>query len=125
MWFIAAVFAAQISAPPAFDVSSLSVAAPTLVCELDLNQLKGELRRLSWSPDGRSIHLQTAAPDAPPRDYIVTVMDGVVSQAFGEPEWAAEYWAMKSNLAAPGVPSLRTGRKKYRLMTAAVGRANL
>jgi hypothetical protein len=97
----------QSVAPPAFDVSSLTVAAPTFVCELDLNQLKGELRRVSWSPDNRSIHLQTAAPDAPPRDYIVSVTDGVLSLAFGEPEWAAQYWAMKSNLAAPGVPSLR------------------
>jgi hypothetical protein len=103
-----AIVLTQSVAPPAFDVTSLTVAAPTLVCELDLNQLKGELRRLSWSPDGRSIHLQTAAgPDADARDYIVTVTDGVVSLAFGEPEWAAQYWAMKSSLAAPGVPSLR------------------
>jgi hypothetical protein len=102
-----AVIITQGVAPPAFDVSSLSVAAPTFVCELDLNQLKGELRRLSWSPDSRSLHLQTAGPDATPHDYIVSVVDGVVSLAFGEPEWAAHYWAMKSNLAAPGVPSLR------------------
>jgi hypothetical protein len=107
MLLIAAMFAAQIAASPALDVSSLTVAAPAFVCELDMNQLKGELRRVSWSPDGRSIHVQTAGADATPRDYIVSVMDGVVSLAFGEPEWAAQYWAMKSNLAAPGVPSLR------------------
>ena len=36
--------------PVSLDVSSLTVSSPTLVCELDMNQLKGELRRLSMSP---------------------------------------------------------------------------
>ena len=102
-----AIFAAQIAAPPAFDVSGFTVSAPALVCELDLNQMKGDLRRVSWSPDGRNIHVQTAESLAAPRDYIVTVLDGVISIAFGEPEWAAQYWAMKSNLTAPGVPSMQ------------------
>ena len=35
------------------------------------------------------------------------MLDGIVSRAFGEPEWAVGYWAMKSNLAAPGLPLLR------------------
>ena len=91
---------------PAYDVSSMTVSPPALVCELDMNQLTGEMRRLSWSPDGRNIHLQTADGNAT-HDYIVTVMDGVVSRAFGEPEWASGYWAKKADLAAPGVPSLR------------------
>ena len=104
----AAFVAAQGMASPAtLDVSSLVVSPPTLICEVDMNQLKGEVRRLSWSPDSRNIHLQTAEPGVATHDYIVTVMDGVISQAFGEPEWAAGYWAMKSDLGAPGVPSLR------------------
>jgi hypothetical protein len=45
---------------PAFDVSLLTVSSPQLLCKLDMNQLKGEVRRLSWSPDGRNLHLQTA-----------------------------------------------------------------
>jgi len=104
---IAALLVAQDAASPAIDVSQLTVSPPALVCEIDMNQLKGELRRLSWSPDARNIHLQTAEPGAAPHDYIVTVMDGVISLAFGEPEWAAGYWAMKSDLGAPGLPSLR------------------
>ena len=92
---------------PAYDVSSLTIAPPALVCELDLNQLKGELRRLSWSPDGRNLHVQTAEVGVAQHDYIITVMDGIVSRAFGEPEWAVGYWAMKSDLAAPGLPLLR------------------
>jgi len=103
-----AIVAAQAVAPPAFDVSTLAASEPALVCQLDLNQLKGELRRVSWSPDGRNLHVQTADPGGlAAHDYIVTVLDGVMSMAFGEPEWAAQYWAMKSNLTAPGVPSLQ------------------
>jgi hypothetical protein len=104
---VVAFVAAQGLASPVLDVSSLIVSPPGLVCEIDMNQLKGELRRLSWSPDSRNIHLQTAETGVAPHDYIVTVMDGVVSQAFGEPEWAAGYWRMKSDLGAPGLPSLR------------------
>ena len=102
----AAVVAAQSGVPPVFDVSSLTVAPPALVCELDMNQLKGEMRQLSWSPDGRSLYVQTADGTIH-HDYIVAVLDGVVSHAFGEPEWAPGYWAMKSDLAAPGLPALR------------------
>jgi Tol biopolymer transport system component len=139
----AAFLAAQGSASPPLDVSSIAVSQPTL-------------RRVSWSPDGRNIHVQTAEVGIAQHDYIVTVVDGVVSQAFGEPEWAAGYWAMKSDLAAPGLPSLqievqqdnrrtrptptmpawssdgtrlaflqKTGKKKYRLMIATVGRATI
>src|SRR4051812_22748672 len=106
------VLAAQTTASPSLDLSALDVSAlvvspPTLVCELDMNQLKGEMRRLSFSADGRNIHVQTAEIGVAQHDYIVTLPDGVVSLAFGEPEWAAAYWAMKSDLAAPGIPSLR------------------
>jgi len=83
------VLAAQTAASPSLDVSTLTVSSPTLVCELDMNQLKGEMRRLSLSPDGRNIHVQTAEIGVAQHDYIVTMPDGVVSLAFGEPEWEA------------------------------------
>ena len=105
MLAIAAIVAAQ-SFVSGFDVTRLTVSPPALVCELDMSQITGELRRLSWSPDGRNLHLQTADGTIK-HDYIVTVLDGVISRAFGEPEWAAEYWGMKVDLAAPGMPSLR------------------
>ena len=96
----------QAVAVPAYDVSSLTISPPAFVCELDMNQLMGEMRRLSWSPDGRNIHVQTADGTIK-HDYIVAVLDGVVSKAFGEPEWASAYWMMKVDLAAPGLPELR------------------
>jgi hypothetical protein len=103
-----AQLAAQGEAIPAVDVSSLTIAAPRFVCEINLDELHGELRRLSWSPDGRSLHVQTVEPGADAQhDYIVTLPDGVISRAFGEPEWGRQYWTMKSSLGAPGIPSLR------------------
>jgi hypothetical protein len=50
------------------DVSALTVSAPQLVCELDLSVLKGDVRRLSWSPDGSYLHLQTVD-----RDVLATI----------------------------------------------------
>ena len=96
----------SLSARP-LDVSTLAVSAPTLVCEIDLNALRGELRRLSWSPDARYLHLQTVEDRTIPHDFIVSIADRELAVAFGEPEWAADYWARKSDLAAPGLPSLR------------------
>ena len=40
-------------------------------------------------------------------NYIVDLGNGEISLAFGEPAWAAEYWARKSSLFAPGMPALK------------------
>jgi hypothetical protein len=103
----AAIVAVQSAVSAPVDVSSLAVSTPALVCELDLNLLKGDLKRLSWSPNNASVHVQTLEGTDKPHDYIVTIVDGVVSIAFGEPEWAADYWMKKADFAAPGIPSLR------------------
>ncbi len=88
------------------DVSSLAVSSPQLVCQLDMNVLKGAVRRLSWSPDGLYLHVQTIDREIL-RDYIVALDDKEVSIAFGEPEWASGYWARKADLSAPGEPGLK------------------
>jgi hypothetical protein len=88
------------------DVSTLTIGTPTTVCELDMRMLKGELRALSWSPDGDALHLRTV-DDRIPQDYIVSLDDRELTVAFGEPEWAMTYWTRKSDLAAPGLPGLR------------------
>jgi hypothetical protein len=87
-------------------VTTMVVSPPRLVCELDLDQLKGSPRRMSWAPNDESLHLQTLDGDVA-YDYMVTVTDGILSIAFGEPEWAVKYWARKSDLAAPGDPTLK------------------
>lgn len=100
------VLVAALLAQGSIDVSTAAVAPPTVVCHLDMNVLRGDVRRLSWSADGRYLHVQTIERDAL-RDYIVTLPEGSVSIAFGEPEWATQYWSMKSDLSAPGQPALR------------------
>jgi hypothetical protein len=89
------------------DVSSQRVSPPKLVCQVDLGVLRGELRRLSWAPNGQSLHLQTIDGRNNLYDYIVDLANGEISQAFGEPAWAAEYWMQKSSMTAPGIPSLK------------------
>ena len=46
---------AQTPASTPIDASALNVGAPTTVTELDLGNLKGELRQVGWSPDGSEI----------------------------------------------------------------------
>jgi len=91
---------------PLLDVSSIADARPTLVCELDMNELKGEPHRLSWSPDASLLHVRTIDGDEP-HDYVVALEDRGLSLVFHEPPWATAYWMRKSDLAAPGLPSLR------------------
>ena len=98
---------AQTPGVPVIDVSAVHVSAPKEICSVDLNTLKGDLRQMSWSPDGRYLHLQTVEDQTIPHDFIVSLEDRELSVAFGAPEWAATYWARKSSLVAPGLPSLR------------------
>src|SRR5262245_949710 len=95
-----------LAAAGTIDVSALKPSEPALLCELDMKVLKGDLRRLSWSVDGRYLHVQTLEGKAV-HDYIVRLPEGEISAAFGEPEWAQQYWTMKSSLAAPGAPDLK------------------
>jgi Tol biopolymer transport system component len=89
------------------DVSSLTIGAPVVVAELDLGKLKGEVRRLAWSPDGTQLYVRTAEGDAGdnPRFYTVSAA-GAVTSADKEPDWATTYWIMKSDRTAPGVDAL-------------------
>lgn len=89
------------------DVSTFTAAKPVVVCELDERQLKGEFRQLAWSNDGEYVYLQTVEGGSTAHDYIVSLVDRTVSAAFGEPDWASAYWAMKSDFSAPGNPALR------------------
>src|SRR5437899_8910169 len=96
----------QVAAPP-LDVSKFKASKPELVCDLDLARMKGEFRQLAWSSDGAYIYLQTVEGGATAFDYIVSLDDRTISAAFGEPDWASGYWALKSDFAAPGNVPLR------------------
>jgi hypothetical protein len=101
--------AAQPATPPAIDVSTLTVGAPTTVAELDLSKLKGELRQVGWSPDGGRLYIQTADgnPQSPKlHHYWVALEGGAVLGIEAQPDWAQAYWAFKSDRSAPGIGSL-------------------
>jgi hypothetical protein len=91
------------------DVSALRVGAPAAVAEIDLGKLKGELRQLGWSPDGRALFIQTGE-GRPPNDrlhyYTLAVDGGALTSLAHAPDWAASYWSFKSDRFAPGVGSL-------------------
>jgi hypothetical protein len=91
------------------DASAVKVGAPATITELDLGKLKGELRQLGWSIDGTELYVQTAdgSPNAEKlRNYVVAVAGGAVKQVDAPPQWALDYWTIKSNRFAPGLGSL-------------------
>ena len=105
---LAWVLASQASASDAIDVSTL-VFTPATVIDLDLGQLKGDLRQIGWSADAAELYVQTVEGN-PPKEkahhYIVSSAGGRLAPAAGAPEWALEYWAVKSDRTAPGRPEL-------------------
>jgi hypothetical protein len=91
------------------DASAVKVGVPATITELDLGKLKGELRQLGWSIDGTELYLQTAdgSPNAEKlRHYLVTLEGGAVKPIEAPPQWAIDYWAIKSDRFAPGLRSL-------------------
>lgn len=91
------------------DVSALHVGAPTLVAQLDLGALKGDLRQLAWSPDASELYVQTAeGHDAAAKlhHYVLAASGGTPAPVKDVPEWATAYWAFKSDRFAPGLGSL-------------------
>ncbi len=101
------------------DVSTFAL-KPAAVIDLDLGQLKGELRRISWSPDASQIYVQTVEGSSPKEKlhhYIVASEGGPLTPSDREPEWAQEFWTFKSDKTAPGVPTLEIDAKPTRERT--------
>ena len=91
------------------DVSTLTVGRPVIVAEVDNSRLKGEVRRLAWEPDGTTLYLQTTEgkpPGEKVRHYTIALAGGTPAPVEREPEWAAQYWSVKQDRAAPGMPAL-------------------
>jgi hypothetical protein len=99
----------------------VAVSKPISIVELSRDDIRGVPVRLSWSPDGRLMYLRTVERDvwANEKDhhYLLGVADGRILAAEGEPDWAAKYWAWKSDFRCPGLPAFaietesRTERK--------------
>ncbi len=103
-WLLLLGLAAQPSS--SLDVSSLTIGTPTVVAQLEVGALKGELRRVAWSPDGSELALRTAEGDKPTdrvHFFTVATAGGPVVAVEREPDWATDYWAFKSDRSAPGL----------------------
>jgi hypothetical protein len=88
----------------------VAVGTPTQVAELDSGKLKGQPKRLAWSPDSARLYLLvTEQKNAAPveRHYLIAASGGAAEAIDGPPEWASKYWAWKSAQAAPGAPDFK------------------
>ena len=110
MLALSAALSAQAPAAAQADASRVSVSAPVTIVEIDLGKLKGELRRLSWAPDGNQFYIQTAQADAKIgwklRHYVAGADGKAPASVNDEPAWSASYWTWKSSQSAPGMASL-------------------
>jgi len=109
------------------DVSALKVGAPTIVAELDLGKLKGELRQVGWSSDGSELYVETVEGKPPSEKlhhFTIPLAGGVPTPLEAQPDWANSYWAFKSDRFAPGIGSLFIDvDQKYETMKFGTGSA--
>jgi len=96
---------------PPVDATRLVVSPPATVVEVDGGKMKGDLTRMAWAPDGRSVYFQTVERDTrgnvDVRHYILALDQKEPKGQDQEPSWAAAYWLAKSAQSAPGVAGLK------------------
>lgn len=96
---------------PQVDATRLVVSPPATVVEIDGGKMKGDLTRMAWSPDGRSVYFQTVERDTrgnvDVRHYLLALDEKEPKGLGQEPSWAAAYWLTKSAQSAPGVAGLK------------------
>jgi len=93
----------------ALDVRSLPFGSPAIVAELDADALKGEPRRLAWSPDGELLYLQVVEGEPPNETvghFVLPRSGGALTAVDAEPFWSVRYWNVKQDRVAPGVPEM-------------------
>lgn len=88
-----------------FRAAGFAFSQPETVATIDLDKLKGEPSRLAWSPDGSQLYLQTleggfGQPNVTLRHYVF-VDGGAREDLQAEPDWASEYWTIKSGKTSP------------------------
>jgi hypothetical protein len=129
-WFAARQTLEQ--APPTkapVNVATLSISAPAIVAEVDAGKLKGECRELAWSPDGTQLYLQTAEGKPPMETlhhYTLALPNGAPVAVHDQPAWAVEYWSVKQDRSAPGLPAVSIKvEQKQETLKAGVGTAGV
>jgi hypothetical protein len=93
------------------DATRLVVSPPATVVEIDGGKMKGDLTRMAWAPDGRSVYFQTVERDTrgnvDVRHYVLALDQKEPKGLDQEPSWAAAYWLTKSAQSAPGMAGLK------------------
>ena len=113
MWItIALTMLAAAQAPARADASKLTLSAPATIVEIDTGKLKGDLFRLTWSPDATQMYIQTIERDRSgeiktTRHYLLAIDGRPPTATDAEPPWSANYWAWKSAQSAPGLVAFR------------------
>jgi hypothetical protein len=97
----------------ASDVTTLKIASPSVVAEIDTAKAEGVPVGLAWDSDG-TIYLRVQGQNIT-RHYLITTSPQVsVAQAEETPAWAAKYWIWKSQMASPADPSLKIEVETHR-----------
>jgi hypothetical protein len=110
-WLLCVLLAAPEPARAAqgsIDVSSLELGTPVVLAELD-DSITGQLRQLAWSADGKSLYLlivEGKPPGERARHFTLALEGGGLRPVAAAPGWAIEYWSVKQDRTAPGLPAL-------------------
>lgn len=104
------------SAQTAWKAGDLAFSKPEAVAAIEGAQLTGEPSRLAWTPDGNLLYIQTidgpfGRADSKLRHFLVASTGGALREMPAEPEWAIDYWLVKSDQASPDDPSVRIDLK--------------
>lgn len=110
----AATVAGAVQTSPAqpWKADDLSFSDPVVAATLEGDALTGQPSRLAWAPGDQILYLQTldgtfGRPDAKLRHFLVASDGGPLRELPAEPEWAVDYWIVKSDQASPDDPSVR------------------
>ena len=111
---LAVTLATAVPAAPQqpWKAADLSFSKPATVVTLEGETLTGQPSRLAWAPGDKLLYLQTldgtfGKPDARLRHFLVASEGGELRELPAEPEWAQDYWTVKSDQASPDDPAVR------------------
>jgi hypothetical protein len=108
---VAVVTALLAQAATPVDATRIALSPAVVLASFSGSDVKGFPLRLSWSPDGRQLHLRVVQRDRWANEkewhYIVGVADGKLAPVDAEPAWSTGYWYMKSLFECPGAPGFK------------------